>query len=141
VTAGAEGGREVGPGVAVGAVAVVDGAVLLVQRANPPQAGRWTVPGGRVEPGETLASAVEREMGEETGLEVRCGPFLGWVERMGAGYHFVILDFSVHGPADAPDPRAGGDARAARWVPLHDVSNVALVDGLEEFLREHGVVP
>jgi ADP-ribose pyrophosphatase YjhB (NUDIX family) len=125
----------------VGGVAVVDGALLLVQRANPPQAGRWTVPGGRVESGETLASAVEREVGEETGLAVRCGPFLGWVERMGAGYHFVILDFRVHVPAGAPRPRAGGDALAVRWVPVDDVPQVALVDGLEEFLREHGVVP
>ena len=65
------------PVVAVGGVAVLDGSVLLVRRATPPQAGRWTIPGGHVEPGETLASAVERELLEETGLRVTCGPFLG----------------------------------------------------------------
>ncbi len=57
------------PVVAVGGVAVRDGALLLVQRGTAPQVGRWTVPGGHVEPGEVLSNAVEREMREETGLE------------------------------------------------------------------------
>ncbi len=53
------------------------------------------MPGGRVEPGETLAEAVEREVAEETALAVRCGPFVGWVERIGATHHFVIMDFQA----------------------------------------------
>jgi ADP-ribose pyrophosphatase YjhB (NUDIX family) len=128
------------PVVAVGGVAVVDGSLLLVRRAKDPQAGRWTIPGGHVEPGETLASAVEREMLEETGLRVTCGAFLGWVERMGPGYHFVILDFTVTVPADATAPAAGGDAAAVAWVPLADVPGMSLVDGVEEFLRTHGIL-
>ncbi len=132
-----------GPGapvVAVGGVAVRDGALLLVRRGTEPQAGRWTVPGGHVEPGETLASAVERELGEETGLRVRCGPFLGWAERLGPGYHFVILDFTVWLPDDPGVTVAGGDAAAVAWVPLSQVPSVPLVEGLEEFLRSHGVI-
>ncbi len=125
------------PVVAVGGVAVVDGAVLLVRRANPPQAGRWTVPGGRVEPGEALSAAVERELREETGLRVHCGPFLGWVERMGPGYHFVILDFAVDVPEGQPAPSPGGDASEVAWVPMGALAAVDLVDGVEEFLREH----
>ena len=128
------------PVLAVGAVAVCDGALLLVQRATDPQAGRWTVPGGHVEPGEGLARAVEREMREETGLEVLCGALLGYAERVGPGYHFVILDFTVTVPDPCPDPVAGSDAAAVAWVPLEDVAGVALVEGLEEFLRAHAVI-
>jgi ADP-ribose pyrophosphatase YjhB (NUDIX family) len=128
------------PVVAVGGVAVLDASLLLVRRATPPQAGRWTIPGGHVEPGETLASAVERELLEETGLQVTCGPFLGWVERIGPGYHFVILDFTVAVPDDAAAPHAGGDAAAVAWVRLADVPGLSLVDGVEEFLRAHGVL-
>lgn len=133
-------GAPVSPVVAVGGVAVLGGALLLVQRATEPQAGRWTIPGGRVEAGEALASAVEREMLEETGLRVRCGELLGWVERMGAGYHFVILDFVVTIADERATAVAGSDAAAVAWVPLAEVPGVRLVDGVEEFLRAHGVL-
>jgi 8-oxo-dGTP diphosphatase len=133
-------GAVAAPVVAVGGVAVRDGALLLVQRATDPQAGRWSIPGGHVEPGESLTSAVEREVQEETGLEVRCGPLLGWAERMGPGYHFVILDFTVTVRDDSRDPVARSDAAASAWVPLEKVATLSLVDGLEEFLRSHGVI-
>lgn len=127
------------PVVAVGGVAVREGALLLVQRGTDPQSGRWSIPGGHVERGETLASAVEREMLEETGLRVRCGPFLGWAERLGPGYHFVILDFTVSLDDDGAAV-AGGDAADVAWVPLAEVPSLPLVDGVEEFLRSHGVI-
>ena len=129
----------IGPVVAVGGVAVVEGALLMVQRAHAPGAGRWTVPGGRVEPGESVTAAVERELFEETGLEVGCGAFLGWAERQGDGFHFVILDFEVS-LSGRPAPTAGGDAAAAAWIPLAEVAALPLVDGLQEFLTEHGVL-
>jgi 8-oxo-dGTP diphosphatase len=132
-----------GPGppvVAVGGVAVRDGALLLVQRGTDPGRGRWSIPGGRVEPGETMAAAVERELLEETGLSVRCGDFLGWAERMGPAYHYVILDFAVTVAEGDPTPRARSDAAAASWIPLREVRALELVDGLEDFLRTHGVI-
>jgi 8-oxo-dGTP diphosphatase len=130
------------PEVCVGAVAVVDGRLLLVRRGHGPAAGEWSLPGGRVEGGETLAEAVVRELGEETGLEVVCDDLVGWVERIGAGYHFVILDFLVT-VLDGPEtvPRAGGDAAEAAWVPLEEVTHLRLTEGLAEFLHEHGIVP
>lgn len=126
------------PEVAVGAVAVDDGALLLVRRGRPPEAGRWSVPGGRVELGEALGAAVEREVREETGSEVGCGPFLGWAERIAPGHHFVILDFLVD--VRRRGTRPGGDAAEVAWVPLAEVPGVDLVTGLEEFLRSHDVL-
>jgi 8-oxo-dGTP diphosphatase len=123
----------------VGAVAVLDGNLLLVQRRNEPGAGEWSVPGGRVEPGETLAEAVVRELAEETGLEGVCGSLVGWVERIGPDHHFVILDFAVTLLGDE-EPRPGDDALDARWVPLDEVADWLLVDGLAEFLHDHGIL-
>src|ERR1700737_4609256 len=84
--------RPVRPEVCVGVIAVDDGRLLLIRRGHGPAAGSWSVPGGRVEWGETLAEAVVRELAEETGLEGVCDQLVGWVERIGDGYHYVILD-------------------------------------------------
>jgi len=106
------------PEVAVGAVVVDDGRLLLVRRGSGVAAGKWSLPGGRVEPGETLVEAVAREVREETGVPVTVGGFAGWAERIGdepAPYHFVILDFfaTATGSREAV---AGDDAIDARWA-------------------------
>ena len=126
--------------VAVGAIVRRRGGLLLVRRGRRPAAGEWSVPGGRVEPGEMLAEAVTRELLEETGLEGVCGPFVGWVERFGDDYHFVILDFEVTVSGEA-SPVAGSDALEARWWPLERVAELPLVEGLAEFLHDHDVIP
>ncbi len=127
------------PEVCVGAVAVFDDSILLVRRGRGPAQGTWSVPGGRVEPGETLAEAVVRELAEETGLAGVCEALVGWAERIGPGYHYVILDFSVTIITDA-DPVAGDDAAEARWVPMSEVADLTLADGLAEFLHDHGIL-
>jgi 8-oxo-dGTP diphosphatase len=101
--------------------------------------GEWSIPGGRVERGETLAEAVVRELREETGIPGVCGELVGWVERPGAEHHYVILDFMVVA-LDSGDPTAGGDAAEAAWVPLYEVCSLRLVDGLAEFLHDHDIV-
>ncbi len=131
------------PQVCVGAVAVRDEALLLVRRGRPPGAGSWSVPGGRVEAGEDLHSAVVRELVEETGLEAVVDRFLGWVERMGrmpVPHHFVILDFAVTVLDPDAAPHAGDDAAEVAWVPLDQVPALDLVPGLLAFLDEHGVL-
>jgi 8-oxo-dGTP diphosphatase len=85
------------------------------------------------------AEAVVRELREETGLEGVCGPLVGWVERFDDGNHFVILDFEVT-VLDDQTPVAGDDAAEVAWVPLEDVIDRNLVDGLAEFLHEHGIL-
>lgn len=127
------------PSVCVGAVAVDDGRLLLVRRRNEPGLGSWSVPGGRVEPGETVQEAVVRELLEETGVEGVCTGLIGVVERIGDDHHFVILDYAVEILAPAP-PQAGSDALDARWVALHEVAEMDLVEGLAEFLHDHGVI-
>jgi 8-oxo-dGTP diphosphatase len=128
-----------GPEVAVGAVCVHADALLLVRRGRGPAAGEWSVPGGRVERGETLHEAVVRETYEETGLEVVVDRFLGWVERLDDAYHYVILDFAVTALDAARPPVAGDDAAEAAWVPVPEVSELRLVGGLHEFLHDVGV--
>lgn len=137
------------PQLAVGAIVLHDKAVLLVERAQQPARGRWTIPGGKVEAGERLVDAVEREVLEETGLAVDATRFVGWVERMGPGYHYVIMDFeatlTLGWDSDRygqPAVSAGDDAADVRWVELEYLrspsSEHPLVDGLGEFLEEHG---
>ena len=128
------------PEVSVGAVVVRDGRLLLVRRGRGAAVGKWSVPGGRVEWGETLAAAVVRELHEETGLDGVCERAIGWVERIGADYHYVIVDFVVS--VTDGEVRAADDASDAAWVDVADVGGwPPVVDGLVEFLAEHGIVP
>ncbi len=130
---------DVRPEVCVGAVAVFDDSILLVRRGRGPAQGTWAVPGGRVEPGESLAEAVVRELAEETGLAGVCESLVGWAERIGEDHHYVILDFEVTVIAGV-DAVAGDDAAEAAWIPLGEVASLTLAEGLAEFLHEHGIL-
>lgn len=92
--------------------------MLLVLRGHEPEMGKWSIPGGRIEPGETDEQAVVREVREETGLTVLCGPLLGALERPGlAGAVVMIRDYLASvAPGSAQIATAGDDAAAVRWV-------------------------
>ncbi len=124
----------------VGAGAVVqddDGRLLVVRRGREPAAGRWTLPGGRVEAGERAADTVVRELREETGLDVEVTGFLGFSEVFDGDGHRVILDFRA--AVLGGEARAGDDADAVAWVTRHELSARPTTDRLLEFLDAHGV--
>ena len=129
------------PVVAVGLVARDPaGRLLLVERGNPPHRGRWSLPGGRVEGGETIAAAAARELAEETGLEAAVGEIAGIVERIGEGFHYLIVDLWAELP-DGAVPVAAGDAADVRLVGLDDLPAYALSPGLAGFLAGIGCWP
>ena len=123
------------PVVAVGLVARDrHGRLLLVERGHPPHQGRWSLPGGRVEGGETLAEAAARELREETGLSAAIGEIAGVVERIAEGYHYLIVDLWAE-LGEGAVPVAGGDAADARLVGLEELPGYSLSPGLAGFLQ------
>jgi 8-oxo-dGTP diphosphatase len=116
------------PIVAVGAVILDGERVLLVQRAQEPLKGEWSLPGGAVEIGETLEAALVREVREETSLDVVVGPVvevLDSIRRDAAGraeYHYIIIDYRcrVRSGTSAAATR-GTDAADVRWVPVEEL--------------------
>jgi ADP-ribose pyrophosphatase YjhB (NUDIX family) len=115
------------------------GRLLLIQRGHDPEAGRWSLPGGRIEPGESDAQALVREMREETGLTVEPGPLIGAVERPGpAGTVLDIRDYAA--TVTGGTLRAGDDAADARWVPTAEVPDWPLTTALAETLLAWGVL-
>lgn len=137
-TTGSPGGPS--PQVVVGGIVIHDGALLMIKRANDPSKGLWTVPGGRVEPGEYLAEAVRREVQEETGVKVDVGELLGVLEVIGEGWHYVIHDHIATVSGD-PSPTAADDASEARWVPLAEVAGLDCTPRFVETLTGWGVLP
>ncbi|NUU24045.1 MAG: NUDIX hydrolase [Streptomycetaceae bacterium] len=115
-----------------------EGRLLLIRRGTPPGKGLWSIPGGRVEKGESDAQALAREMAEETGLEVTVGPLVGSVVRSAPdGGLYEIRDYAciAHGGT----PRPGDDAEEVRWVRPEELPGMQLTDGLLETLREWNV--
>jgi 8-oxo-dGTP diphosphatase len=114
------------PAVAVGAVVFDRGErVLLVRRGRPPRAGEWSLPGGRVERGETPEAAVVREVLEETGLVVSVRAPLGVVRVAREGYCYDIHEF-VCTREGAGDPAAADDAMDVAWASQQDLGGLGV---------------
>jgi mutator protein MutT len=120
---------------------ILDGdRVLLIKRAHEPLKGQWSLPGGRVEVGETLEQAIDREVREETGLEVEVGSIVDVLDRImrdadgGVEHHFVLVDFVCR--RSGGDLQSGSDAAAAEWVPLAALDGYGVADMTVRVIRK-----
>jgi ADP-ribose pyrophosphatase YjhB (NUDIX family) len=118
-----------------------DGRLLLIRRGHPPHAGRWSLPGGRVETGESPEQAVEREVREETGLEVRAGALVGRVRIQGEGVVYDVVDLACTLVDPGVEPVAGDDAEAAVFVDAATLDRLPCTPLLVETLRGWDVLP
>ncbi|HEY7680741.1 MAG TPA: NUDIX hydrolase [Terriglobia bacterium] len=118
------------PLVGVGGIVVARERVLLVRRAREPLRGKWSLPGGMVEVGETLAEAVRREIAEETGLTVRVGSIVKVLDRITRDeqkrvqFHYVLVDFLCR--VEGGTLRAASDVSEARWVRREELAQYGL---------------
>src|SRR6476660_5720747 len=106
----------------------------MIKRGHEPGAGLWSIPGGRIEPGETDAEALAREMTEETGLTVQVGRLIGRVRR--PGLNGAVIDIRDY----AATLRPGDDAADARWVSPGDLGSLEITEGLIDALTAWGVL-
>lgn len=120
---------------AVGVVIMDAGRILLVQRGHAPQAGRWTIPGGRVEPGESLPQAAAREALEETGLVVEIGAQVYRLTIADGDTELDIRDFEA--TIIGGELAAGDDAADIAWVDLDRLDEYDVTPQLLVFLDEY----
>lgn len=112
------------PIIGVGGVVIERDRVLLIQRGQPPLQGEWSIPGGMVELGESLEAGVQREVWEETGLEVEPLEVVCVFDRIQKNgsrvrYHYVIVDYACRRTGGRL--KAGSDVLDARWVKREDL--------------------
>ena len=117
------------------------GRLLLIQRGQEPSRGHWSLPGGRVEAGETTEQAVEREVLEETGLRVRAGALVGRVSIPGDGVVYDVLDLSCTLTDTGARPVAGDDAADVVFADAVTLARLPCTPLLLETLRDWGVLP
>lgn len=130
------------PRLAVGGVVIRGRRVLLVRRAKAPSKGQWAIPGGRVELGETLQEAVEREVFEETGVRVQAGEIchvFDVVRRDDAGrvrFHYVIVDLVAEYVSG--EPQAADDASEAGWLTPDELRDLTVNRNTRDLLKKIG---
>lgn len=114
------------PVVGVGVVVWKDGRALMIRRGKSPMRGRWSLPGGRQEIGETVREAAVREVREETGVEIRLGALLDVVDTIrrdvsgAVTLQYTLVDFDADWTAG--EPTAASDAEQAEWADPDDLA-------------------
>lgn len=129
------------PRVGVGVVIFINGKLLLVKRRQAPAAGRWTLPGGLVEIGESLQSAIKREVAEELGIQIeidRLIDTLDYIQKDAAGnveYHYVLVDYLAY--VTSGTLRAGSDVQEYKLIAWEELENIDIPEFTRTFLRQH----
>lgn len=129
------------PIVGVGAIIIHDGKMLIVKRGSDPGKGKWSVPGGLVELGETVKEAVEREVLEECNLKVEASHLIDIVDNIirdkngRIKYHFIILDFFAKLRGGKLKPNS--EVIEAKWVPIDEVEKYDLTNTFREFMKRN----
>jgi 8-oxo-dGTP diphosphatase len=124
------------PQLAVSAAIFRGGKILLVRRARSPAKGVYSLPGGRVEFGESLHAALHREVDEETGLKIEIAGLAGWREVMpasGSGGHYLIMSFAARWVAH--EPVLNDELDDFKWLVPDAIGDLEVTDGLEEVIR------
>ncbi len=127
------------PRVGVGAVILHEDRVLLVRRGKSPSFGKWTLPGGLVELGETTTEAIAREIVEECGIKIRLVDVCGVITRVVRDdadrirYHYVLVDYLAY--PDSMDVVAGSDAAEAQWFEIERLTGLDTTPGLLDMIR------
>ncbi len=128
------------PQIGVGAVVFKDNKILLVKRKNPPAKNQWAIPGGRLQLGETLREACQREILEETGINIKVGELIysfEVIERQPNGqviFHYVILDFLADYLSGKAIP--GDDAVEVGWFSPQDLKSININPYTQKLLEE-----
>jgi 8-oxo-dGTP diphosphatase len=124
------------PQLAVSAAIFRDGKVLLVRRARSPAKGRYSLPGGRVEFGETLHTALHREVDEETALKIEIAGLAGWREVVpgtSGGGHYVIMSFAARWSSG--EPVLNDEHDDFRWLAPESLGDLNVTDGLPDIIE------
>ncbi len=124
------------PQLAVSAAIFRDDKVLLVRRARSPAKGLYSLPGGRVEFGESLHKALHREVDEETALKIEIVELAGWREVLpgtGGGGHYLIMSFAARWIAG--EPVLNHEHDDFRWLAPEAIGDLGVTGGLQEVIQ------
>ena len=120
---------------AVGVVCLRGEEVLLIRRGRPPRQGEWSLPGGRIEPGERAVNAALRELREETGVEAEIIGLIDVIDGLfpDASVHYVLIDYAARWTCG--EPVAGDDASDARFMPIEEALGLVAWDETRRIIR------
>ena len=118
----------------VGVVCIRGEEVLLIQRGTAPRKGEWSIPGGRIEPGETEAVAALRELSEETSVTADLLTKITALDADFEGFHYRLHDYLARWTSG--EPKAGDDADNARFVPLSEIDELGMWPETVRVIRE-----
>jgi 8-oxo-dGTP diphosphatase len=122
-----------GPELCAGSIVYREDKVLLIRRGTEPQKGFWSLPGGRVQMGESIRHAALRELKEETNLEGKFEEMMGWVDLLIDEHHYVIVNLRCS-VSNASSLKAGDDAKEAKFFKLEELHDLDMNDRTRDFV-------